>query len=199
MRMIKCLFAIISVGLIFSAMGQSSGPKFAATPDGFLGLTLNVTTIQDTEALLGPPDSDRIDNLDTSKLGKWLDPKHKEKIFRQLTYKKSPDFLAIQLSFLDEKLIMIDLTYKKRVAPEKLPGLFKAQFALLGGPAGLPDKPGQYPIVFIATRYPAAYSKVAVSEKTFIFVNCVSEGNGSSPGIVERTRQISRILERKGV
>ncbi len=193
----KCVTVIISVGLILSGMGQSRGPKVAATPDGFMGLTLNVTTIAETEALLGPPDSDGIDNLDASKLSKWLDPKHKEKIFRQLTYKKSPDFLAIKLSFLDEKLIMIDLTYKKRVAPENLHGLFRAEFALLGGPASLPDEPGKYPIGFMATHFPPSYSMVAISNETFIFVNCASEGDGSSPGRVERTRQISRTLERK--
>jgi hypothetical protein len=148
---------------------------------------------------LGSPDKDEIETLDASKLGKWINPKQKEKIFRHLTYKKSPDFIAIKLAFLDEKLIMIDLTYKKKVTPEKLRGLFRSEFALLAGPVSLPDEPGKYPMGFMATHFPLSYSMVAISDKTFIFVNCAFEGGGSSPGRVERTRQISRTLEKKRV
>jgi hypothetical protein len=189
--------AIASVVLIIFGLGQTPEPRFLPTPDGFAGLTLAVTTVAEAEAQWGPPDSDKIDKLEVSKLDKWLDPKHKEKIFRQLTYKKSPDFLEMKLSFLDDKLVMIDLVYKKRVTPDKLNGLFRAQFALLGGPASLPDQPGKYPIVFFASHYPTLYSMVAISDKTFIFVNCASEGGGTSPGRVERTRQVSRLLEKK--
>jgi hypothetical protein len=195
--MTSYITAIVSVILIIFGLGQSTAPKFQATPDGFMGLTLDSTTIAETESRLGPPDDDKMDKLEVSKLEKWLDPKHKEKIFRQLTYKKSPDFIEIKLSFLDDKLVMIDLAYKKRVAPDKLNGLFRAQFAHLGGPASLPDQPGKYPMGFIATHLPALYSMVAISDKTFIFVNCASEGGGRSPGRVERTRQVSRQLERK--
>ena len=195
----KCLTVVIFLSLIASTLGQSTGPKFPATPDGFMGLTLNETTVEQTVALWGPPDIDKIDKLDPSQIKKWLEPKQNEKIFRQLTYKKTPDFQEIKLSFLDEKLIMIDLTFKRSLAPEKLHGLFRAEFALLGGPASLPDKPGTYPIGFMATHFPDYYSMVAISEKTFIFVNCASGGGGTSPGRVERTRQISRVLERKGL
>lgn len=189
---------IVSVILIIFGLGQQTAPKFEATPDGFMGLTLNVTTPEDTEALLGPPDEDTVDNLDVSKLAKWLDAKHKEKTFRRLIYKKSPDFFEIKLSFMDGKLVMIDLSYKKRVVPEKLRGLFRVGFVELGGPVNLPDEPGKYPVEgFITTHWPAAYSMVGISDKTFLFVNCASEGQGNSPGRVERTRQISRTLERK--
>lgn len=52
---------ILSAVLIFSVMAQSTAPKFDATPDGFMGLTLDVTTLQETLALLGTPDNDEID------------------------------------------------------------------------------------------------------------------------------------------
>jgi hypothetical protein len=167
-----------------------------ASPNGFQGLALNETTLDDVKKALGNPDTDKTDNLDVSKLGKWLNPKHKEKIFRKLSY-KSQEFSKIELSFLDDKLVMIDLTFKKGYDAEKISNLFAIRFALLGGPATLPDNPGQYPVPFIATAFPPYYSLVAISEKTFLFVNCISGGEGSSPGRVERTRQISRALQKK--
>lgn len=196
--MTSLAMTIVSVILLVLAMGQSSGPKVGATPDGFGGLMIDETTIENTEARLGPADEDKVDSLEVSKLEKWLDAKHKEKIFRQLTYKKNPDFQEMKLSFLDGKLVMIDLTFKKRVDAEKLRGLFRAEFVALGGPINLPDKPGEYPPGgFLTYTYPALYSTVAISDKTFIFVNCASEGRGRSPGRIERTRQISRTLEKK--
>ena len=167
-----------------------------ATPDGFHGLTLNETTVQNVIDALGQPQTDKIGSLDSSKLDKWLDAKHKEKIFRQLTY-KNRDFVKIELSFLDDKLVMIDLTFSKTFEVQKLANLFGVEFAGLGGPISLPDKPGQMPGGFIATGWPNYYTKVAVSDKTFLIANCASQGGGSSPGYVERTRQISRLLERK--
>jgi hypothetical protein len=188
---------IVSVFLIFS-MGQSSGQKFQATPDGFMGLSLDATTVEEAVGLLGAPDGEKEDKLDASKLEKWLDAKHKEKIFKQLIYKKSPDFQEIRLSFLDGKLVMIDLVYKKRVNAERLRGLFGADFVTLGGPINLPDKPGEAPKGgFITSSFPDLYSAVAISDKTFIIANCASEGNGRDPGRVERTRQISRTLQKK--
>jgi len=167
-----------------------------ATPDGFKGLTLDETIITDAIKGLGPPDADRVDSLDVSKLGKWLDPKYKEKIFRKLVY-KNDDFSKIELSFLDSKLVMIDLNFAKRYDARKISNLFVVQFALLGGPISLPDKPGQMPGGFWATSFPTYYTMVAISDKTFLIANCASEGRGSSPGSVERVRQISRVLEKK--
>src|SRR5437870_4967273 len=59
--------------------------------DGFRGLVLNQTTSEDAVKMLGEPASDKVDRLNVSKLSKWLDPKHKEKIFRQLAFKKVGD------------------------------------------------------------------------------------------------------------
>src|SRR5213078_3522278 len=93
-----------------SAMGQAlSGPR----ADGFRGLILNQTSAEDGIRILGQPAVDQTDRLDVSKVSKWLDPKHKEKIFRQLSFKNVGDFSQIQLSFLENKLVIIELTFKK--------------------------------------------------------------------------------------
>ena len=189
------LFAAFALCLASAAAAPQE--KAAPTPDGFTGLTLGVTTVEEAAALLGQPEEDRIDKLDVSKIAKWLDARHGEKIFRQLASRKSAALSKLELSFLDGRLVMIDLEFKQRYTPDKLPNLFAVNFALIGGPAPLPDKPGEYPRAFFATHFPAAYSMVGISEKTFIYVNCESAGGGTSPGRVTRTRQISRALERK--
>jgi hypothetical protein len=37
--------------------------------------------LDDVKKTLGNPDADKTDKLDVLKIGKWLDPKRKEKIF----------------------------------------------------------------------------------------------------------------------
>lgn len=94
---------------------------------------------------------------------------------------------------------MIDLTYKKKVTPDKLRGLFRAEFALLGGPSSCLISQESIQLDLWLLTIPLSYSMVAISDKTFIFVNCASEAGGSSPGRVERARQISQTLEKKRV
>ena len=106
----------IAVLLAANALAQSSGPR----ADGFRGLMLNQTTSEEAVRILGQPAADKTDRLDVAKLSKWLDPKHKEKIFRQLSFKNVGDFSQIHLSFLENKLVMIDLEFKKILFPSRL-------------------------------------------------------------------------------
>jgi hypothetical protein len=193
-KFMALLFALI----LLTTTAWPSPQTYPPNPDGFKALLLDQTTPDDALNILGPADADEVGSLDVSKMGKWLDPKYKEKVFRQLTYKKSPDFFKIELSFLDQKLVLIDLEYKKNIGPQMMSKLFAVGFTELGGPIDLPDKPGQYPRGgFITTHWPNFYSMVGISAKTFIFVNCASSGGGNAPGRVERTRQINRVLEKK--
>ena len=168
----------------------------APTPDGFSGFMLDETTLDATVQALGAADADKTDKLDVSKIGKWLDEKHKEKMFRQLTYKKSPDFSKIELSFLADRLVMIELEFRKEFAPGKLPNLFGVQFAHLSAQSSLPDKPGQYPKLFLPNGFPRTHDMIGISPKTFIYVTCESP-DGVAVGRVARTQQISRTLEKK--
>jgi len=178
-----------------NAMAQASGPR----ADGFRGLILNQTSSEDAIRILGQPAGDKTDRLDLSKISKWLDPKHKEKIFRQLSFKNVGDFSQIQLSFLENKLVMIELTFKKNVAPERVNNIFGVEFATVGGqggPSDLPNEPGKYPVRFVPTLYPFSYNMIGISDKAFVWVDC-STGDARMPGRIDRTRQISRVLERK--
>lgn len=164
-------------------------------PDGFRGLILNQTTSKEAIEMLGQPVSDKLDRLDISKIGKWLDPKHKEKIFRHLTFKKVGNFRTIDLSFLDEKLMMVELEFGKNLKPEKLENLFGVGFAIVGGPSDLPDEPGRYPPPFFATYYPDSFTLVGISDQVFIWANC--SASTGIPTSVDRMRLVSRALEKK--
>jgi hypothetical protein len=193
----KSLALLASLALLTAnAFAQGSNSSRA---DGFRGLILNQTTSEDAARILGQPAADKVDRLDVTKISKWLDPKHKEKIFRQLSFKNVGDFSLIQLSLLENKLVMIDLEFKKSILPGSLNAIFGVEFALIGGqsgPSDLPNEPGKYPVRFIPTYYPFDYNLVGISDKTFIWVDC-STGDVSRPGRVVRTRQISRVLQRK--
>jgi len=179
-----------------SATAQApSGPR----ADGFRGLILNQTSSEDAIRILGQPAGDKTDRLDASKVSKWLDPKHQERIFRHLSFKNVGDFSQIQLSFLENKLVMIELAFKKNVTPEKVNSLFGVEFATVGAPGGLsdlPNQPGKYPARFVPTLYPFSYYLIGISDKAFVWVDC-STGDARLPGRIDRTRQISRVLERK--
>jgi len=193
----KSLALLASLALLTAnAFAQGSNSSRA---DGFRGLILNQTTSEDSARILGQPAADKVDRLDVTKISKWLDPKHKEKIFRQLSFKNIGDFSLIQLSFLENKLVMIDLEFKKSILPGSLNAIFVVEFALIGGqtsPSDLPNEPGKYPVRFIPTYYPFDYNLVGISDKAFIWVDC-STGDARTQGKVDRTRQISRVLERK--
>ena len=91
--------------------------------------------------------------------------------------------------------MLIELEFAKNVKPEKLRNLFGVEFAIVGGPSDLPDKPGQYPPPFFATYYPDSFTVVGISDQAFIWANC-SASTGVPRG-VDRTRQVSRALEKE--
>jgi len=191
-RFVPLLCAVL---LAANAFAQTSGPR----ADGFRGLILNQTTSEEAVRILGQPVADKTDRLEVAKLSKWLDPKHKEKIFRQLSFRNVGDFSQIHLSFLDNKLILIDLEFKKILFPARLNDLFGLEFSVIGaqqGPSDLPNEPGKYPVRFIPIFYPFNYNMIGISDKTFIWVDC-STGDARTSGKIDRSRQVSRVLEKK--
>ena len=188
--------------LLLAAVSLLAGTASAQDNDkanSFGGLVLNVSSAEDAAKILGASAGDKVDKLDVSKLNKWLDPKIKEKIFRQLTFKNIGDFSQVQLSFLENKLMMIQLEFKKNITYDRLDHIFGVQFALIGGQTGasdLPNEVGKYPTRFIPTVYPFNYSLIGISEHAFIWADC-STGDVARPGRVDKTRQVSRALQKK--
>ncbi len=191
-------FVLIFLAALVSGSTTAQAPV-GPRADGFRGLILNQTSAGKATKMLGQPAGEKTDRLDVSKISKWLDPKHKEKIFRQLSFKNVGDFSQIQLSFLEDKLVMIELAFKKSVAPEKANSLFGVEFAAVGaqgGPSDLPNETRKYPVRFVPSLYPFSYNMIGISDKAFVWVDC-STGDARLPGRIDRTRQISRVLEKK--
>ncbi len=108
MKRFSLIFASVIVVLFCAAslFAQGDDPR----PDRWRGMVLNVSSPDNAIRLFGTPssDKDRI-ALDLPRPLSWLSDKHKEKIFRTLTYKKLHDYKQVQLSFLDNKLVLISL------------------------------------------------------------------------------------------
>jgi hypothetical protein len=187
----------VSACLTFLVLNVFVQTESKPRPDGFGGLVLNQTTPEDAVGILGQPAKDVFDRLDVSEVSKWLDAKHKEKIFRQLSFKKVGDFHEIELSFLENKLVMIFLDFDKDLSPPKLKNLFGVEFSPVDYGMGLRDKPEQQPQrLFFARGYPSTYEAIAISERSFIYAKCGSN-NPSVPGRVDKLRLVSRVLEKK--
>lgn len=187
----------LSACLVLLALNVFAQAESSPRPDGFRGLILNRTTVEDAVLNLGQPAKDGVDRLEVSEAGKWLDAKYKEKRFRQLTFKKVGDFRAIQLSFLENRLVMIELDFDKDLSPPRLKNLFGVEFSPVDYGMGLKDKPEQQPRrLFFARSYPDSYAAIAVSDQSFIYAKCSSNNKGV-PGRVDKVLQISRLLEKQ--
>jgi len=77
--------------------------------DGWHGLFLDQSTPEDAIHLLGKPIRDKLDRLHIHVVDKWVSAKHKQRLFRVLTFKKIERVDQVDLAFLDGKLVMISL------------------------------------------------------------------------------------------
>jgi len=94
-----------------------------------------VSTAADAIQILGKPKSDKTgQSLQLILVDKWLPgAKYNQKVFRRLTFKEPDGLDEAQLSFLDDKLVLIDLTARTGDAPDwidpdELKEMFNADF-----------------------------------------------------------------------
>ncbi len=168
-----------------------------ALADGFGQLALGQTTSEEAISYLGKIDSETTEGLKASELQRWLTPKHKEKIYKKLRFKNVEAFRLIELSFFENKLVMIDLVFRKEFSPANLKKTFGIGFATWSVAFGtFPSKPEKLDTQTKYEIFNPDYYRIGASEKTFILATCHSEMY-SDPGKVERIIQISRIFEAK--
>ena len=98
-------------------------------------MVIDVSTAADAIRILGNPKSDKSgQNLKLTLVDKWLPGgKYNQKVFRRLTFKKPDGLDEAQLSFLDDKLVLIDLTARTGevpdwIDPDELNEMFNATF-----------------------------------------------------------------------
>ena len=148
--------------------------------NGWGGLLLDASTAEDAERLLGRPDG-RKENvkLTVRRIDKWLAGKQKQKLFRVLTYKHLKGYKSAQLSFLEGRLVAIDLELPDPdraepgwIDPDELSGLFDTPFKPLSLTAKLPtlrEVQTTAPTEF--KKYDWYYQMVAISDKSIIYAH----------------------------
>jgi hypothetical protein len=189
MRQLTHFFLVAFVLLVCTTASVAQQPP--AQPDGWRGLVLDVSTTDDAIRVLGKPKSDKsAQSLQLIMVDKWLPgAKYNQKVFRRLTFKKPDGFEEAQLSFLDDRLVLIDLTARDGdvpdwVDPDDLGEMFNARFIYSEWHFGKKLEPlvefekfdGAPP-----KKFAEIYNMIAISERSFIVAHVGNiEARGTS-------------------
>lgn len=99
------------------------------------GLTFDASTPAEAINLFGAPFKDKDkQNLEVIRAESWLSGKQNEKVFRTLVYKNLKDSKSVELSFLDNRLVMISLETPDAlresdwIDPDELADIYRADF-----------------------------------------------------------------------
>ncbi len=177
----KYLVRAFLIAFLLAVCATASGAQeqAAARPDGWRGLVIDVSTPQDAMRALGQPSGDKSNqSLRLVMVDKWLaGGKYNQKIFRELTFKKPAGFKEARLSFLENRLVLIELEAATGDAqnwldPDDLAATFDTKFAAEDWHFGKKLPPlsefeqslGSDP----PKKFTEFYDMVAVSERSFI-------------------------------
>jgi hypothetical protein len=158
-------------------------------PDRWRSLVLNESTPEDAIHILGQPQSDKLSDLPVRRINNWITKTRKEKVFKRLKFNKPEGMDAVELYFLSDKLVMIQLDTKD-LKPNSLSGVYGIEFRPMvsGADEGWEPKDFErnqgrvYP-----KTYPTVYHMVAVAEKSFI---CAMIGNSSFGSVLRKSAKI---------
>lgn len=144
-------------------------------------LALDQTSVEDAKQILGEPLKEKTGSLEAGSLNSRLSELRKQHSFRTLEFKGDGiDYRKVRLSFLNDKLVMLDFEYQARVPVSELDRKVGISFE---------------PFVSFSvtsSRYPLTYELIGESSNRLVVATCNSEINGSQPGAVSRVRQVSR-------
>ena len=126
-------FSFLALVFVYASTSMAQQPT--AQADGWRGLVIDVSTADDAIRVLGKLKSDKSgQSLQLIQVDKWLPgAKYNQKVFRRLTFKKPDGFDEAQLSFLNDKLVLIDLTPRTGeepdwIDPDELTEMFNTDF-----------------------------------------------------------------------
>jgi hypothetical protein len=178
MKKLFCALTVVSIAL-FSAFTIFS-QKVASDNNDWNGLILNVSTPDDAINLFGAAVNDKNkQKLEILRAESWLSGKQNERVFRTLTYKNLHNNKSVELSFLDNKLVMISLETPNAlkepewIDPDELAEIYNADFKPYARKAG---KTRPAPAEFQASApeelskgsYKYWYDMLAVTKQSFI-------------------------------
>lgn len=127
MRNLLILGALIFI-FLSSTLAQT---KTSSDRENLNQLKINTTTPEETVVVLGKPSEDTTGKLDYELFPShtlsslitgtdlkfpesWISPRKNETVFRKLVYNRNTIYKKIELSFLDSKLYLIDLTLTRK-------------------------------------------------------------------------------------
>ncbi len=163
-----------------------------AQPGVWRGLVVDVSTTEDAIRILGQPSGDKSNqNLKLALVDKWLSGgRYNQKIFRQLTFKKPTGFDEAQLSFLDNKLVLIQLSARTGdvpnwVDPDDLGATFNTKFIHSEWHFGKKLPPLSEFEKLDSTppkKFAELYDMIAITDRTFIVAGVDNiEARGLNP------------------
>jgi hypothetical protein len=187
---LKIMRPLFLLALVFVCTTTSLAQQPTAQSDGWRGLVIDVSTADDAMQVLGKPKSDKTgQNLQLILVDKWLPgAKYNQKVFRRLTFKKPEGFDEVQLSFLDDKLVLIDLSVPKEepdwIDPDELKEMFNTDFSYSEWHFGkkLPplaefEKAENAP----PKKFAELYHMIAITDRTFVIAGVDNiEARGTS-------------------
>lgn len=196
----------------FSVFAQTK-PETGA--DSWNNLKINATTAHEAVAVMGKPAEDSTDKLDYQLIPNqavlaflvgtdlrlpesWLTPKKSEKVFRKLIFKRTGTYQKVELSFLDDKLYLIDLTLSRkkseRLLATDLEELYKTNFLSTTGipkDASVSEFEGQKEPTF-PKKYPPYYEMLSIAPTSILraFVANVKSEKEPSGGTDKAKRKL---------
>jgi hypothetical protein len=131
----KYISLICTVVVLLTCSISAKVQEGIAQTTDWRGLSLEISTPEDAIRILGKPTKDKNgQSLRLVLVDKWLPGgKYNQKIFRELTFNKPDGFTVARLSFLDNKLVLIDLDPRTGnvpdwLDPDDLATTFNAEF-----------------------------------------------------------------------
>jgi hypothetical protein len=175
MKQIARIILSILLLLASSEVGLAQEPSHYRA-DGWRGLTLDQSSVDDATRTLGSPAEDKVGDLHVRNASEWMTAKRREKVFRKLVYKNFEEVKKAELSFLDNKLVMISLMLKQPMAAKDLAGKYGTDFVIIKGVIPKGSRPGDYEggkQGFAPGAYPPVYIVVTVSARSFVAASVV--------------------------
>lgn len=164
-------------------------------------LILDQTTSEEAMKMFGTPTNDNVDKLKIQKIDKWIASKRNEKIFKVLSFDKVRAFERIELSFLDDKLVVIHYILDKKLPARDLAQIYKIEFVPVLD--DLSDfRPSDYEQLkgnIKVANYPNVYYLIAVSKAGFISAR-VSTDNAYADTRLDRNKikRSNRVTQPQG-
>ena len=179
------MMRLLSTATCLSVLALCSFGQQASSykPNGWQALILDQSTSEEAVRVLGQPVSDKIDRLHIHNIDQWVTPRHKEKIFRVLTYKQIGEVDKAELDFLDNKLVRVFLEYDEKKFPAKdLSARIGLDFVMVEGEVPSDSVPSMYEgqkEALVPKVYPTAYYMVCVTPQSLVSANVLS-GRGKA-------------------